>query len=484
MKKIILSMVCILVASSLFAQEEDQSQHEMTVNLGGGLSTLKYKMESGTNPIGLKESLGGSLGLGYMFFLNNQLGIGTGVEANFYQSRYSNDALTGSYRDAVNPDHPNPEYFQLKYTYSEAYKEKQNALFLQIPLMFQFQTGGLHKFYVAAGGRVGFPVYTKYNTDASKIASITGHYDYEGGNPYENLPLHGFTNYDAPKVDGKLSFKIAYMASLELGMKWALGDNFILYTGLYGDYGLNDIQKTKNKGTVTYQHEDQTSQGQHDFLKFDNSVTSTSTIEKITPMTFGVKLRVSFGLGETKVGAAKSKNKGNRSSEDAIREQQRLYYEALAEQALKRAEAARLQENEEEIEDYAPAPGNGRSAERQPVTNQDMKILMEPIWGFDITKTVLTSDMKRVLDRKIPILKKYWYLGIVCEGHTCDIGSDQINEKFGYERAQAVKEYFVKKGLVSTRFSTISKGKHFPAVSNISEEHRKRNRRVELSIKK
>ncbi len=476
MKKIILSIAYILVASSLFAQEE-QSQHEMTVNLGGGLSALKYKLESGDNKLGL----GGSVGLGYTYFINNQFGITTGVEANYYQSEYSNDKLIGSYTTA-DPQNAS-EYFRLNYTYNKPYNETQSALFVQIPLMAQFQTEGYHKFYVAAGGRVGFPVNTKYKTDASDV-TISGYYSHEG-TTYEGTPnakIHGFGTYSSPDTDGKLSLKTAFMASIELGMKWALNDNFALYTGVYGDYGLNDIQKTKDKGTVTYHHDNGTaSQSTHNYLTFDNSVTSTSTVEKITPMTFGLKLRLSFGLGNTKVTSAKGK--GLNASK-----QQQIQNQAAIAEAYRRAEAARLKEEQEAAQMYVEPDGGSvvpaTPVARPSITDKELRILLEPLWGFDITKTILTPEMKQILDRKIPILKKYYYLGIVCEGHTCDAGSDAINEKLGYERAQAVKDYFVKNGLVSTRFSTVSKGKYYPVVKNDTEDHRKRNRRVDFVIKK
>ena len=472
MKKIILSIAYILAASSLFAQG-DQDRHELTVNLGGGLSTLKYNLESGKNDLGL----GGSLGLTYTYFINNQFGIGTGVEANYYQSEYSNNNLIGSYR-GIDPQKPSSEYFRLDYEYNEVYKEKQNALFVQIPLMVQFQTVGYHKFYVAAGGRVGIPVSTKFETDASALESAKGFYSYEhdiDDEPYFNLQNQGFTSYGTPKTDGKLSLKTAYMASVEVGMKWALNDNFSLYTGLYGDYTLNDVQKTKNKGTVTYNHSGTNSQGvNQDFLAFNNSVTSTSTVEKIAPMTFGLKMRLTFGLGDTKVGAVR-KSSGYTPDQ------------AMVEEAYRRAEAARLKEEQEaaaaqaalEFETEGVTPIN-----RPAITDAELKILLEPVWGFDITRTVLTAEMRRILDRKIPILRKYSYLGIVCEGHTCDIGTDHINEGLGYERAQAVKDYFTRNGLVSMRFSTISKGKDYPVRRNDTEENRKRNRRVEFSIKK
>ncbi len=344
MKKIILSIACVLVASSLFAQEE-QSQHEVTVNLGGGLSGFQNKPESGKNTLGL----GGSLGIGYTFFINNQFGIGTGVEANFYQSEYSNNALLGNYRE-IDPNHLS-EYFRLNYAYNEVYKEKQNALFVQIPLMFQFQTEGHHKFYVAAGGRVGIPVNTKFKTDASAL-TVSGFYSNEAAT-YENLPNHGFKSYDTPKADGRLSLKTAYMASLELGMKWALNDNFNLYTGVYGDYGLNDIQKVKDKGTVTYHHVPDP-----DYLTFDNSVTATTAVKKVIPMTFGVKLRMTFGLGD-KISSAGA----------SIRQQERIYYQAAVEEAYKRAEVARLAQ-ETVVAEEAPAEEAVATTEEQPATEE------------------------------------------------------------------------------------------------------------------
>ncbi|MCL2651366.1 MAG: OmpA family protein [Candidatus Azobacteroides sp.] len=481
MKKIILSIASILIASSLFAQEEEQNQNEITINLGGGLSGLQYQMESGgKNSLGL----GGSLGLGYTFFFNNQFGITTGVEANFYRSQYSNDHLIGNYRaaDLQNlSDYP-IEYFQLNYDYKQAYKEKQSALFVQIPLMFQFQTAGYHKFYVAAGGRVGFPVNTQFSTDASAL-TISGYYSKEGVTYADNLPQYGFKKdpYDAPKVDGKLSLKMAYMASLELGMKWAVNDNFKLYTGLYGDYGLNDIQQTKNAGTATYQ-QDYKGANPDGFLAFNNSVTSTSAIKKIVPMTVGIKFRITFGMGE-KIGSAKSK---------AARDQAAYY-----EEEQRRAEAARLTEKPDtalvEVGYYYDTEtgtmvkiGDKKIPDRQrpAISGQEMQILLEPIWGFDVGKWDLTPEMMKILDKKIPILKKYWYLGIVLTGNTCDLGGELLNDRLGYERAQSVKSYFMKNGLISTRFSTKSNGKDRPAVPNDSEMHRKRNRRVELSIKK
>lgn len=477
MKKIILSIASILIASSLFAQEDEQSRSEITINLGGGLSGLQYQMESGgKNTLGL----GGSFGLGYTFFINNQFGIGTGVEANFYQSEYSNDHLTGSYEvaDLQNPS----EYLQLKYDYQNAYKEKQSALFVQVPLMFQFQTAGYHKFYVAAGGRVGFPINTKFDTDPSSL-TVSGLYSHEQVE-YKDLPNHGFTSYNSPQTEGKLSLKTAYMASLELGMKWAISDNFKLYTGLYGDYGLNDIQQTKNAGTATYQ-QDYKGTDPNGFLSFNNSITSTSAVKKIIPMTAGLKLRFTFGLGE-KVGSASK----------AAREQE-AYYRAAAEEAQRRADAARLAEKPDTVlvevgYYYDPVTGTMvkigdegiPDRQRPAVSSEDMQILLEPIWGFEVGKWDLKSEMTRILDRKVPILKKYWYLGIVLTGNTCDLGGELLNDRLGYERAQSVKDYFVKNGLISTRFSTRSNGKDKPVVPNDSETHRKRNRRVELSIKK
>jgi len=65
------------------------------------------------------------------------------------------------------------------------------------------------------------------------------------------------------------------------------------------------------------------------------------------------------------------------------------------------------------------------------------------------------------------------------EGHTCDLGSDKYNYVLSKRRAQAIVKYLTAKyGLLPSQFIVVPYGESRPLVPNISEENRKKNRRV------
>jgi len=67
----------------------------------------------------------------------------------------------------------------------------------------------------------------------------------------------------------------------------------------------------------------------------------------------------------------------------------------------------------------------------------------------------------------------------IVEGHTCDLGPASYNKKLSYLRAKAVVDYLVNKFHFNERqFEIVAYGESRPLVPNISEENRKKNRRV------
>ena len=72
---------------------------------------------------------------------------------------------------------------------------------------------------------------------------------------------------------------------------------------------------------------------------------------------------------------------------------------------------------------------------------------------------------------------------LVITGHTCSIGTESYNMKLGMERANAARNYFREHGLSSACIEVSSKGEAEPVANNSNEAGRKKNRRVELSIK-
>lgn len=102
---------------------------------------------------------------------------------------------------------------------------------------------------------------------------------------------------------------------------------------------------------------------------------------------------------------------------------------------------------------------------------------------FETGKAIIKDSSFPYLDELVVVLKKApdWQLKIV--GHTDSQGSEQINLSLSKKRAEAVKEYLIKSGVVNQVF-TDGFGESKPIADNNTPEGREKNRRVEFYIKK
>jgi OOP family OmpA-OmpF porin len=71
---------------------------------------------------------------------------------------------------------------------------------------------------------------------------------------------------------------------------------------------------------------------------------------------------------------------------------------------------------------------------------------------------------------------------VVITGHTDNVGSQKFNQVLSLKRAQAVKNWLVKKGIASNRMRTVGRGQNEPMSSNETEEGRAENRRMEFFV--
>ena len=69
------------------------------------------------------------------------------------------------------------------------------------------------------------------------------------------------------------------------------------------------------------------------------------------------------------------------------------------------------------------------------------------------------------------------------EGHTDDSGRESFNMQLSGLRANAVRDYLVKVGVVASRLEAKGLGSSRPVVPNTSEENRMKNRRIEIHFK-
>jgi outer membrane protein OmpA-like peptidoglycan-associated protein len=102
---------------------------------------------------------------------------------------------------------------------------------------------------------------------------------------------------------------------------------------------------------------------------------------------------------------------------------------------------------------------------------------------FDFNSASLTPASRTELNRIATLLQQQGREGnIRITGHTCDIGSDRVNDRLSLQRAESVRNYLVGTGAVpADATEVIGKGKReqkFPA----TEATRAQNRRVELEF--
>lgn len=103
---------------------------------------------------------------------------------------------------------------------------------------------------------------------------------------------------------------------------------------------------------------------------------------------------------------------------------------------------------------------------------------------FDTGKSELRPESGPELDRLVTTLNDAPKMVIEVRGHTDNTGSNEINAKLSQDRADAVREYFISKGIEPDRIASKGFGETKPVATNDTDEGRQQNRRVEFVIVK
>jgi peptidoglycan-associated lipoprotein len=110
--------------------------------------------------------------------------------------------------------------------------------------------------------------------------------------------------------------------------------------------------------------------------------------------------------------------------------------------------------------------------------------LSEDQGNFKFGRTELPDEAKARLDTMVQQMKadtKNIFIEI--EGHTDNVGSPEINERIGMERAEAVKRYLYEQHQVPLhKINVISYGEEKPVAPNNKRDGRAQNRRVVVKI--
>ena len=100
--------------------------------------------------------------------------------------------------------------------------------------------------------------------------------------------------------------------------------------------------------------------------------------------------------------------------------------------------------------------------------------------NFTSGKAVLTRNSFTVLDHVIESLREWPEIRLEIQGHTDDRGDDNFNLQLSQRRADAVREYFISKGIDASRLTAVGYGEQRPVADNTTKKGRVENRRVEI----
>ncbi len=101
---------------------------------------------------------------------------------------------------------------------------------------------------------------------------------------------------------------------------------------------------------------------------------------------------------------------------------------------------------------------------------------------FETGSAELLPRSKVELDKLYDLLVQNPELKIQINGHTDNVGSVQSNKELSMNRAKAVYDYLVEKGINPSRLRYKGFGESKPVISNDTEEGRRLNRRTEFQI--
>ncbi|MGU3376044.1 OmpA family protein [Chryseobacterium sp. M5A1_1a] len=114
------------------------------------------------------------------------------------------------------------------------------------------------------------------------------------------------------------------------------------------------------------------------------------------------------------------------------------------------------------------------------ITSETQLVTSRIHFAFD--KSEIRPNEREILQAILDFLLYNQHLDMTLSGHADDRGTLDYNQGLSERRAQAVKDFFVKGGLIKNRIKTRGYGEVNPAVSGKTEEAYKKNRRVEIDF--
>lgn len=130
-----------------------------------------------------------------------------------------------------------------------------------------------------------------------------------------------------------------------------------------------------------------------------------------------------------------------------------------------------------------PANGGCPAEDKQLVVITRERLRILDTVRFATNRASLLPGSFRLLDQVAAVMVAQPRLKVIqVEGHTDNVGDPAKNQKLSEERAAAVRDYLMKKGVAGERVKSAGFGADRPIESNSTAKGRETNRRVEFNI--
>ncbi|MDH4173064.1 MAG: OmpA family protein [Betaproteobacteria bacterium] len=101
---------------------------------------------------------------------------------------------------------------------------------------------------------------------------------------------------------------------------------------------------------------------------------------------------------------------------------------------------------------------------------------------FDTGRSDLKPGALRTLEQLTAFLTENPERSAIIEGHTDSVGAEAFNQRLSEQRAQAVQNALIERGIAPARLSAVGFGPSKPVVGNDTAAGRQQNRRVEIVL--
>ena len=138
-----------------------------------------------------------------------------------------------------------------------------------------------------------------------------------------------------------------------------------------------------------------------------------------------------------------------------------------------------------DMEDECPKTFGLIELQGCPKVEEEVKEVLDTAFNnlsFNTGNAIILEESYASLEKLVEVLSADSTFKLRIEGHTDDVGAESMNAILSQNRAQAVANYLIEKGIEETRLEVEGYGETKPVVPNDSPENRATNRRVELTI--